>query len=189
MRRNVTLINHCMHARYEINKKLVESVRYAVPGRVVVDTYTDPLQSVAEGKGLREAETGNETQFVIRTKDSNGKQCYDENEQITVKVEAPSGKELKHTITSDNNGNYNISYTPDCIGQHNVVIEINGQPLTSSPWRVHVSPHRYKSLFSFGSFGKGQGQFVKPLNIAINDTTGNIAVADFDNNRVQLFGV
>ena len=122
-------------------------------------------------------------------KDSNGKQCYDENEQITVKVEAPSGKELKHTITSDNNGNYNFSFTPDCIGQHNVVIEINGQPLTSSLWRVHGSPHRYKSLFSFGSFGKGQGQFVKPLDIEMNDTTGNIAVADFDNNRVKVFSL
>ena len=66
------------------------------------------------------------------------------------------------------------------------MIEVNSQPLTGSPWRVHVS-HRYKRLFSFGSFGKGEGRFATPSGIAINDTTGNIAVADSENNRVQLF--
>ena len=168
-----------LHARYKINEEFVESVRCAVPGRVVVSN-ADPLQSVAEGKGLREAEAGNETQFVITTKDSNGKQCYDENDQVIVKVETPSGEELKHTITNENSGQYNVSFTPDCVGQHNVVIEINGQPLTGSPWRVYVLHrrlHRYKRLFSFGSFKKVQGQFFEPIDIAINDTTGNIAVA------------
>ena len=177
-------LHTALHARYEINEELVESVRHAVPGRVVVSN-TDPLQSVAEGKGLREAEAGNETQFVITTNDSNGKQCSDENDQVIVKVETPSGEELKHTITSENNGNFNFSFTTDCIGQHNVVIEINGQPLTGNPWRVHVSPHRYKLLLSFGSLGKAQGH--NPSDIVINDSTGNIAVADYGNNRVQLF--
>ena len=104
-----------------------------------------------------------------------------------MKVETPSGKELKHNTTSESNGEYNVSYTADCIGQHNVAIEINGQPLSGSPWRVQVSPHRYKRLLCFGSYGKAQGQFAWPCDIAINDTTGNIAVADRGNNRVQLF--
>ena len=186
-KRNINKPLHtALHARYEINEELVDSVKRAVPGRVVLSN-ADPLQSVAEGKGLQEADVEREATFVIRTKDSNGKQCYDENDQIIVKVETPSGEELKNTITSENNGDYNFSYTPDCIGQHNVVIEINGQPLTTSPWRVHVSPHRYKRLFSFGSHGKAQGQFIRPSDIAINDTTGNIAVADHGNKRVQLF--
>ena len=177
-----------LHARYEINEELVESVKRAVPGRVVLSN-ADSLQSVAEGKGLQEADVESEATFVIRTKDSNGKQCYDENDQVIVKVETPSGKELKHIITNENSGQYNVSFTPDCLRQHNVVIEINGQPLTGSPWRVHVSAHRYKRLFSFGSFGKAQGQLDGPHDIAINNTTGNIAVADFNNNRVQLFGL
>ena len=186
-KRNINKPLHtALHARYEINQELVGSVRHAVPGRVIVSN-TDPLQSVAEGKGLQEADVGSEATFVIRTKDSNGKQCYDKNDQIIVKVETPSGEELKHTIMNENSGEYNVSFTPDCLGQHDVAIAINGQPLTGSPWRVHVSPHRYKYLFSFGSRGETQGQFIGPYDIAINDTTGNIAVADRLNNRVQLF--
>ena len=175
-----------LHARYEINEEFVENLKRAVPGRVAVSN-TDPLQSVAEGKGLQEADIGTEAQFVITTKDSDGKQCYDDDDQIIVKVQTPSGEELDHKIKHDKDGEYCVTYTPDCVGQHDVVIAVNGQPLTGSPWRVFVFPYLYKSVFSFGSYGKAQGQFNRPLDIAINDKTGNVAVADYNNNRVQLF--
>ena len=87
-----------LHARYKINDELVKTLRCAVPGRLVV-SYTDHLQSAAEGKGLKEADVGNEAEVVITTKDSNQKQCYDEDDQIIVKVETPSGEELDHKIT------------------------------------------------------------------------------------------
>ena len=176
-----------LHARYEINDELVETLRCAVPGRLLVSN-TDHLQSVAEGKGLKEAVVGSKAEVVITTKDSNQKQCYDEDDQIIVKVETPSGVELNHNITHRKDGEYSVTYTPDCIGQHDVVIEVNGQPLTGSPWSLHVSPHHlHRCLFSFGSYGTAQGQFDFPYDIAIDENTGNIAVADALNNRVQLF--
>ena len=177
-------VHTALHARYEINDELVKTLRCAVPGRLVVSN-TDHLQSVAEGKGLKEADVGNEAEVVIITKDSNQKQCYDEDDQIIVKVETPSGVELNHNITHRKDGEYSITYTPDCVGQHDVVIEVNGQPLTGSPWSLHVS--HYRRLFSFGSCGKAQGQFDLPYDIAIDENTGNVAVADLINNRVQLF--
>ena len=175
-----------LHARFEINEEFIENVKRAVPGRVVVSN-TDPLQSVAEGKGLQEADVGTEAQFVITTKDSDGKQCYDDDDQIIVKVKTPSREELNHKIKHDKDGEYCVTYTPDCVGQHDAVIVANGRPLTGSPWHVYVFPHRYKSVFSFGSHGKAQGQFDGPVDIAINNNTGNVAVADKSNNRVQLF--
>ena len=105
---------------------------------------------------------------------------------IIVKIETPSGVELDHKITHHEDGEYSVTYTPDCAGQHDVGIEVNGQPLPGNPWPVHVS-HSYRYLFSFGSQGKSRGQFDYPLNIAIDDRLGNIAVADYNNNTVQLF--
>ena len=180
-------IHTTLHARYEINEELVEVLRCAAPGRLVV-SKTDRLQSVAEGKSLKEAEAGKEAEFVITTKDSDQKQCYDEDDQVIVKVETPSGEKINNKVTHRKDGEYSVTYTPDCDGTYDVVIEVNGQPLPGSPWIVHVSPHHlYKPLFSFGSHGKAQGQFVFPFHIAIDDNTGNIAVADFNNNNVQLF--
>ena len=175
-----------LHARYEINEELVEALRCTAPGRLVV-SKTDHLQSVAEGKGLKEVEVEKEAEFVITTKDSNRKQCYDEDDQIIVKVATPSGEKLNHNFTHRKDGEYRVIYTPDCVGTHEFVIEVNDQPLTGSPWSVHVSPHHYRSLFSFGSYGRAQGQFIFPYDIATDENTGNIAVADFGNHNVQLF--
>jgi DNA-binding beta-propeller fold protein YncE len=41
--------------------------------------------------------------------------------------------------------------------------------------------------FSFGSPGSGEGQFVDPSGIAVEDSTGDVYVADHANNRVEEF--
>ena len=176
------------HVRYEINKEHVENVRseLSVVGRVVIGS-TDTLQSVAEGTGLQEGDVGSEAIIKVKTKDSDGNQCCDENNQIFLKIQSPSEKELSHTIEHNKDGEYSITYTPDCVGQHKVLIEVNGEPLTGSPWRVQVTPHRYKYLFSFCSFGQRHGKFYWPNSIAIDEKSGKVAVAD--KRSVQLFSL
>lgn len=179
-----------LHVRYERNEDYFQNVsRGTIVGRVVA-TYTDPLQSVAQGDGLKEAEVGREAKFTIITQDSERKQCYNGDDQLTMKVQAFSGQVLdtkvEHTA-SNVGGEYTVTYMPDCAERHDVMIAVNGQPLTGSPWSIQASPHQYKSVFWFGSLGQQPGQFCMPGGISINDNTGNIAIADYGNNRIQLF--
>ena len=178
------------HVRYEINKENLESMRSAVLalGQVVVSN-TDPLQSVVERvTGLRKGEVGIGAIIKVQTKDSEGNQCHDENDRVYMKVQSPSGKELSFCMTAPGkNGEYSAIYTPDGVGEHEVEIAVNGEPLSGSPWCVEVAPHTYKLLFSFGSYGKGKGQFKKPCSIAIDEKSGKVAVAD--RKRVQLFSL
>ena len=88
-------------------------------------------------------------------------------------------------IAREEDGDYSVTYTPDCVGQHEVQIAVTGQSLIGSPWHVHVTPYHYKYSFSFGSLGKGRGQLDWPNSIAIDDTSENVAVAD--SNGVHLF--
>ena len=67
-------------------------------------------------------------------------------------------------------------------------IEVNGQPLDGSPWSVQVIPHQYQLKFSFGSNGSGPGQFDGPYDIVVNKKTGTVAISDYRNERIQLFG-
>ena len=175
------------HVRYEINKELVEDVRSAVSsmGQVVVSN-TDPLQSLAEGTGLKVGEVGREAKITLTTNDFDGNQCYDENDRIDVTVKTPSSKGLSYMIEPDKNGEYSVSYTPDCVGQHEVLIAINDEPLNGSPWSVYVT-HRYKYSFSIGLHAREQGQFFRPISIAIDNKSGNVAVAD--ENRVQIYSL
>jgi len=174
------------HVQYKTNEDAIQNVRSAFLGEVIVST-TDPLQSVVEGKGLKDAEVGRETSLTVTTKDAEGKQCYNDFDQIVVRVRNPSEQDLATNNYNSEHGKYSVTYTPECDGHHDVVIEVNGQPLTSSPWSVQVKPHQYYVERLFGSRGKARGKFDHPCSIAISDKTGNIAVADFNNDRVQLF--
>ena len=102
--------------------------------------------------------------------------------------QSPSGKELNHFIARGVNGAFHVTYTPVCVGQHEVLIAVNGELLPGNPWRVHVTAHRYKYHFSFGSIGERRGQPAVdwPVCIAIDDNSKNVAVADLMNG-VQLF--
>ncbi len=125
--------------------------------------------------------------MTITTKDPQGKQCFNEIDEITVKVKSPSEKILDKKIVDNEDGEYGVIYKPNCHGYHEVVIEVNCQPLTGSPWSVHVIPHQYQAVASFGSRGKARGEFEFPRDIAVSAKTRNISVADARNERVQLF--
>ena len=126
--------------------------------------------------------------FIIVTRDSGGKQCYHEDDQVKVNIITPADDQLETEIKDTKDGKYTVTYTPQCVGQHRVEIEVNGQPLTGSPWFVQViSLHQYQFAFQFGSKGKEQGQFTEPRGIAVNDISRTLAVADVDNKRVQMF--
>ena len=166
---------------YVGNENVVEDVRHAVRGQVLV-SYSDSSQSVADGKGLEEADVGRESNFTITTKDSEGKQCYYENDQLEIAIKTLSGKDLVDKVIKDNkDGEYAVAYTLHCADQHTVVITLNDQPLAGSPWSIHVSPYQYKAACRFGSFGHGV------QDIAFSEVSDTIAVADSNNCRVQLF--
>ena len=175
------------HVFYEINEEFVQNIKGGVPGQVEV-SCTYPLRSLAKGAGLQVGEAGRNSRFTIVTNDSNGKQCYCKIDKITVKVQTPSGEDLDdRVIYYEDRGEHRFMFSPSCDGCHEVMIEVNDQPLPGGPWSVQVRPHQYKLDVIWGARGKAHGQFKNPCDVAMNKKTGHIAVADRENNRVQVF--
>ena len=168
------------HVHYILENKL------NILNRIVVSN-TDPSMSLAEGQNEKEVMEGKETNFTIVTRDSDGLQCCQENDDIKAHVLSPAGDQLKTDMKDTKDGRYTVTYTPQSVGQHRVEIQVNGQPLTGSPWVVQVASHQYQFAFQFGSTGKGQGEFDEPWDITVSEKTGRIAVADTENKRIQLF--
>ena len=168
------------HVRYILENKL------HILDRIVVSN-TDPSMSLAERQSEKEVIEGKETNFAIVTRDSDGLQGYQESDVIKVHILTPPGDQLKTDIKDTKDGRYTVTYTPQCAGHYTVEIQVNGQPLTGSPWVVQVVPHQYQFAFQFGSTGKGQGEFNNPCDIAVSENTGTIAVADSMNKRIQMF--
>ena len=163
----------------------MEENKLNISDRIVV-SETDPSMSSAEGQCEKEVKQNTGTNFTIVNRDSDGLQCYHENDQIKVNILTPAGDQLKTEIKDTKDGKYTVTYTPQCAGQHRVEIQVNGQPLAGSPWVVEVR-YQYQFAFQFGSTGKGQGEFDKPWDIAVSEKTGTIAVADTKNKRIQMF--
>ncbi|KAL9954857.1 hypothetical protein ACROYT_G042442 [Oculina patagonica] len=174
------------HVNFVVNKGTVAELRRLLPLGQVVASSTDHSQSVAEGNGLKEADCGTETSFTVTTRDSEGNQFYHEQDQVTVTISSSTGEE-EANVEDCKDGNYTVRYKPTSVGRHDVGIEVNGWPLTGSPWSLHVSTHQYKVVFSCGSNGKRQGEFNAPWGTAKHERTGNTAVADYFNKRIQLF--
>jgi len=169
------------HVHYMVENKL------NILDRTVVSN-TDPSMSSAEGQCEKPAKQNTETNFTIITRDSDGLQCYHKDDQIKVDILTPAGDQLKTEINDTKDGKYTVTYTPQCDGRHRVEIQVNGQPLTLSPWVVQVVLHwQYQFAFQFGSTGKGQGEFDQPLDVAVSEKTGTIAVTDKENKRIQMF--
>jgi len=167
------------HVHYMMENKL------NISDRIVV-SKTDPSMSSAEGQCEKEVKRNTETNFNVVTRDSDGLQCYHKDDQIKVDILTPARDQLKTEIEDTKDGTYTVTYTPQCAGPHGLLIQVNGQPLTDSPWVVQVR-HQYQFAFQFGSIGKGQGEFEKPWYIAVSEKTGTIAVADFEKNKIQMF--
>ena len=167
------------------NDHLCHIVRQSALGRVVV-TLTDTSRSVSQGKGLDEAIRGERAEFIVITKDAEGQQCYYKRDKMTVHIQTAAQEELEVKIEDKKDGTYHVTYVPQRHGQHHVMIKVNGQPLTGSPWVVHVTTHQYQAISLFGSKGTGKGEFDEPWGVSVS-STGNIAVADWFNKRVQVF--
>ena len=180
------------HVNYVVEQKM------DVVDRVVV-SQTDPSLSSVE-ELLRVVKEQIETYFVVFTRDSYGRQCYNEDDHIMCDIYTSAGDSLETDlkIEDDEDGSYTVYYTPDRIGIYKVEVEVNGKPLDNniwssqledcSPWSVQVI-QQYMILydFEFGSSDNRPGQFNTPYDIAISEETGTIAVSDYQNKRIQLF--
>ena len=152
----------------------------------ILVTMTDSSMCLAE---CDDSEIGRESNVVVVTRDSGGLQCYQLDDQIKVDILTAEGDHLKTELKDSKDGKYTVTYTPECVSQHSVEIEVNGQPLTGSPFLVQIRQQHYQFSFKFGSEGSRAREFAWISDIAVSDRTGTIAVADAGNKRIQLFSL
>ena len=149
----------------------------------IVVTKTDSSMCLIE---VNDSEIGRESNVVVFTRDSDGLQCYQEDDEIKVDILTTDGDHLKTELKDSKDGNYTVTYTPQCVGPHTVEIQVNGQPLTGSPFVVQVH-HQYQLAFNFDLKESRSDKIPLITGIAVSDKTGAIAVAGSYFRGFQLF--
>ena len=152
-------------------------------------TYTDRVQSTAEGKGLTEAFIGLEAHFVVTTKNSTGEVCYSPVDRIAVELKRRGGEGAVENVQVEDkkNGTYQVSYFAADPGHYDVVVTVNKEDVRGSPFSpIQVKPREFRPVMSFGKQGTYPGEFDAPWGVAVNED-GQIAATDMRNHRVQVF--
>ena len=75
------------------NQKLLNIVSTEGIGSLEILHQTKANQCIAEGQGLEEGIAGGEAQFVLTTRNAQGRQCYCKHDRITVEISDEQGRE------------------------------------------------------------------------------------------------
>ena len=149
---------------------------------------TKPSESLAEGEGLKEGTVARKAQFNLITRNEERKQCYDERDRVTIEIKDEQERECVTEVQIDNNENgiYKVTYYPRVHGTSKLLVKVNGEHISCSPFTVILKPFQVKPVLSFGKEGSGEGMFNSPYGVAVSDRD-EIVVADRHNHRVQVF--
>ncbi|MGH2614454.1 MAG: 6-bladed beta-propeller [Thermomicrobiales bacterium] len=106
---------------------------------------------------------------------------------------APDGQNpnaYNHVATiggaGDGDGEFNVPAAVEVDGDGNVFVADLGNDRVQKFAPNAQDPHQYEFVTAWGSPGSGNGEFFRPLDVAVDDD-GNVFVADLDNSRIQKF--
>ena len=170
------------------NKKMLDIVNGEEIGVLEEAFRTKASESVAEGEGLKEGTVARKARFNVTTRYAERKQWYDEKDRVKVEFKDDQGQECVTEVQIDDNkdGTYKITYYPRVQGTFKLLVKVNGEHISCSPFTVILKPFQVKPVLSFGKEGSGDGMLKNPLGVAVNDRD-EIVVADCLNHRVQVF--
>ena len=170
------------------NQKMLDVVNEEEIGFLEERYGAKAKESLAEGEGLKEGTVARQAQFSLITRNAERKQEYDERDRVTVEIEDEQERECVTQVKIDDNKNgiYKVTYYPSVQGTIRLLVKVNGEHISCSPFTVILKPFQVKPVLSFGKGGSGDGMFKSPLGVAVSDGD-EIVVADQGNHRVQVF--
>ena len=170
------------------NKKMLDIVNGEEIGVLEEAFLTKASESVAEGEGLKEGTLARKAQFNLTTRNAERKQGYNERDRVTVEIKDDQEQECVTEVRVHDNkdGTYKVTYYPRFEGTFKLLVKVNGEHISCSPFTVISKPFQVKPVLSFGKRGSGEEMFKFPYGVAVSDRN-EIVVADSNNHRVQVF--
>ena len=104
----------------------------------MIKMEADPSKCVAEGPGIRSAETNSTTTFRVSVKDHLNKPCTHPHELTTTLRSLVDGSVVKTTQTSKDEATYEVQYTATQRGRHQLSVAVNGVEIHGSPFAVFI---------------------------------------------------
>ncbi|ELP83618.1 actin binding protein, putative [Entamoeba invadens IP1] len=94
--------------------------------------------SSVDGDGLKTGEVNIPADFKITGRDNNGKEVDHGGDKVEVKVVDPQGNEVPCEVVDNNDGTYDVKYTPVVPGDHKIEVKVNDEVVEKTPVDVLV---------------------------------------------------
>ena len=146
---------------------------------VVYNALANSFKSVAEGPGLKSAETMKVATFTVIVFDKSGNACMS-TQNVSVEVKCLSdGSVLQADVSDMGQGKYQVSYCPKSRGDHEISVCVNDKMIPRSPFSLVVwqSPSQ---------LGRSQGIIdgvTGPRGLVLKEN-GNLLVCEWNGGRV-----
>ena len=152
------------------NQKILNTVNTEEIGSLEILQQTKASQCIAKGKGLEEGTVRGEAQFVMTTRNAQGRQCYNKHDRVTVEIRDEQGRECATEVRINDNkdGSYKVSYSPKDQGRYKVAVKVNGGHVLGSPFTVKGQPFQVRPALSFRKECSTAGMFQYPWGVAVN---------------------
>jgi len=175
------------HGKYEVIMKLKDEGKYLIFVKFNgINICSSPFQIQV----LSKSRNYNEINQPILTFGSQGNGNGQFNSPLRVTTDSKGNIFIcdynnQRIQLFDCKGNFILSFPSP--GSHGIAINSKEYLLISGDTQlVKVLDSQRKLLFSFGSEGKGNGQFNYPYGICV-DSKDNIYICDYGNHRIQIF--
>ena len=145
--------------------------------------YTHPVcpeKCCVSSLGGGFAVVGETATTTLLAMDQEGQECQRALDDVNSELVSSDGSVRVAAEVKGRGGNkYEISYRPQCRGQHHLHIRVEGRHISGSPFSVVALP---KELIAIGTI---EG-LSRPYGVAVNDR-GEIIVADFWGHCISIF--
>ena len=106
-----------------------------------IPAQADIKQCTAEGQGLQKATKYQVSRFVLHVRNEFGSPCtYDQNVHTELRhCHSAAMPQVKSDVKLlDTPGDYEVTYIPQCTGDHELNVLVNGQGINGSPFKIFV---------------------------------------------------
>ncbi|XP_030044568.1 tripartite motif-containing protein 45-like [Microcaecilia unicolor] len=134
---------------------------YEMFGAIVTNSV-DPAKCVIQGEGLHTVRQEQEAAFTLLCKNNIGEQVERGGEQIRIRVVHKDRKDcvIEPRVQDNNDGTYQVSFTPPEPGAYTVWARIKGQHVQGSPFTLTVKNkfRKHQGVFHCCTFCSSGGQ-------------------------------
>ena len=131
---------------------------------------------------------GKERKVIVTARDESGKPFPHGGESVKgeISMMGSTNPPIKAKVADNGNGTYDVFFTPQTLGEHELAITISSYPIKGSPFITSARQERdYTSLFQSG-YKQCFSTSSQPWDVAVDDN-GDIFVVDYSYQCISVF--